>query len=234
VHHHLAYGLDDGARNMRDARRMIDAAYRAGICAILATPHVHPGKKAFDREKYLAVLAELNAYCEEKEYELELLPGAEVLYSEAAIRLLNEGYIPTLNDTRFVLIEWRTSVEYPMFEKNIKEVISAGYIPVVAHIERYKNLWFKAKKIRQLREMYDFRIQLDCEAVVDKQPFFERRFVDKLLKNRVADYIATDAHDVSARKGRMAEAYRAVSRKYGKKYARRLTYRNPSEILLGE
>lgn len=231
IHQHVAFGIDDGARNFRRAKLMIDASYRAGISTIISTPHVRPGKRAFDTEAYLKIIDKLNQYCSERNYDMRVLPGAEVFYTDATIRLLNEGYIPTLNRSEFVLVEWPVSVSFAALSRDIRDMTNAGYIPVIAHIERYRGLWFAAKRIQQLRSMYDFRIQIDCDALLTRTSIFERMFVNKLLKIRLIDYLATDAHNVDDRGITIKEAYKVVKRRFGRKYARQLTYSNQCELL---
>lgn len=234
MHHHLAYGLDDGPKNFKRSCKMIDAAYRDGIRTIIATPHVYPGRKRFDRAAYMQRLDQLNAYCAQHSYDLKILPGAEVYYTDATIRLLTEGRVPTMNGTEFILLESSTRRKINEFERAIRDISNAGYIPIVAHIERYPNLWFKLKEIKKISETFDMRIQVDAEAFLDKMPFFGRRFLNGLVKRDMIDYVASDAHDVSERRTRMTQVYKLLSSKYGKKYARRLTGGNQRELLISE
>jgi len=210
---------------------MIDAAYRDGVRTIIATPHVYPGRRKFDHEAYKQRLNELNEYCGVCNYDLKILPGAEVYYTDAALRLLVNGEIPTLNDTRFVLLEASTRVRSEDFVRAIRDVSNAGFVPVIAHIERYPNLWFKAKLIRQLRSGFNFRIQVDAEVFLDRIPFFEKRFLKALIKYDLIDYIASDAHDTAGRRVNMNRVYKVLCSKHGKKYARMLTGANQEELL---
>lgn len=231
IHQHVAYGIDDGARNIRSARRLIDASYKAGVCIVIATPHVQPGRTAFDSVEYYEIIDKLNRYCRDQKYDMHVLSGAEVMYTDATIRLLDAGYIPTLNNSRYVLVEWKNPISITAFSQNIREMVNAGYIPVIAHVERYRGLWFRARYIQQLRSIYDFRIQMDCDVLVEKCSLLERMFANSLLKLRLVDYLATDAHNVTDRRVNIKEAYSIVKRRFGRKYARELTYINQLEIL---
>jgi len=232
IHHHIVYGLDDGPKDLRKACQMIDAAHRDGIKTIFATPHVYPGRKRFDHASYRLRLDELNTYCAERNYDLEILPGAEIYYTDAALRLLTEGEIPTLNNTSFVLLEASTRLKSEDFVRAIRDISNAGFTPVIAHIERYPNLWHKIKVIRQVRSGFDFRIQVDAEVFLDRLPFFEKRFVKALIKYDLIDYVASDAHDTTGRRVNMHRAYRVLCEEYGKKYARSLTGGNQEELLV--
>ena len=139
-----------------------------------------------------------------------------------------------MNGTQFVLLESSTRRKIHEFERAVRDVSNAGYIPIIAHIERYPNLWFKVKEISKIAETFDMRIQVDAEAFLDKMPFFGRRFLNSLVKKDLIDYVASDAHDVSARKVRMTGVYKLLSSKYGKKYARKLTGGNQQELIVSE
>lgn len=231
MHHHLVYGVDDGPKTLKKSQRMIDAAYRDGVRIIIATSHVYPGRKRFDQALYRARLNELNAYCKACNYDMIILSGAEVYYTDATVRLLGENRVPTMNDGDFILLECSTRRKISEFEHAIREICNAGYIPIVAHIERYPNLWFKLKAIEQLVETFDMRIQVDAEAFLDKLPFWGRRFLKGLVKRDLIDYVASDAHNVTDRRVCMNRVYKVLAAEYGKKYARKLTGGNQRELI---
>ena len=39
IHHHLIYGMDDGAQTWEQTRQMLTSAWKNGIDRIIATPH---------------------------------------------------------------------------------------------------------------------------------------------------------------------------------------------------
>ena len=42
IHHHLAYGVDDGPKSCKQMQKMLKYAEEEGIGAIVATPHATP------------------------------------------------------------------------------------------------------------------------------------------------------------------------------------------------
>ena len=54
MHHHLIYGIDDGAQTIEDMKNMILTACRNGAEEIVATPHATPGREEFPGETYLS------------------------------------------------------------------------------------------------------------------------------------------------------------------------------------
>ena len=69
--------------------------------------------------------------------DLRLLLGAEILYTDMTCRLLSEGRVPTLAGTEYVLVEFMPGVRYDALYKALEGILRAGFLPVVAHVERY-------------------------------------------------------------------------------------------------
>jgi len=61
IHTHILWGLDDGARTIRDSLEMCRIAYRDGIRTVVATPHTLNGLYQNDRPAILAKVKELNS-----------------------------------------------------------------------------------------------------------------------------------------------------------------------------
>ena len=231
MHCHVLYGLDDGPRHREDAFRLVDALVKDGIRLIVATPHIHPGSRPFHREHYEEALQTVNDYCKEKEYKLKIYPGAEIKYSDSTARLLRDGAVPTMNNTGMVLIEWSMDSSFDTISNAIREISNAGFTVVVAHIERYPSLYFHAKSIVEMRKQFNLRIQMDCEALLDRGSFFERRFVKSLFKMKAIDFVSTDAHDTKDRSPRMKQAYKVLKEQYGEECADALTWQNAQEMI---
>lgn len=231
IHHHIAYGLDDGARRFEDAARMLRAAHKDGISTIIATPHVEPGRRAFDMAAYYERLDELNAYCMAREMPIGIFPGCEIMYTDETLRFLQSGRIPTLAGGRFVLVEFMPDVTYERLFEAVRKLANAGYRPVVAHIERYGCLVRNEAHIRELRELLRVRLQVNCTTVVEAKGRM-RRFVQNVLEKRLIDFVATDAHNVETRPVRMKACYRVIKEGYGAELAGALVKRNQAEIFL--
>ena len=56
----------------------------------------------------------------------------------------------------------------------------------------------------------------------------------ELLKKRLADVVATDAHDLRRRSPILSRGYWDIARKYGEAYAEAVFVENPLRLLEGE
>lgn len=233
IHHHLIFGLDDGAGDEAMSRKMADRAAEQGIRTIFATTHAYPGVREFDRAAYEERLDALNAYCREQEYELEILSGAEIRYSQSMVRGLEQGELPTMNNTRFVLTEWSNSADSDQIYQAVREISNAGYIVIMAHIERCRNMRRELELIDEMKRSFQMRVQVDCESLLDGglAGFRMRSFACSLIEQELVDYVATDAHDLTTRRARMEETYQYLRKKFGKNTARALTGLNQLELI---
>ena len=223
IHCHILYGLDDGAKSRKMMYAMLRRAATEGITRIVATPHVTPGVHRFDREQYATAIQEAAEYCMAEGLGISLYEGCEILYTSHTSRFLNEGKIPTLAGTERVLVEFSPDIRYEELCDALDDLQHNGFLPVVAHVERYRCLavWpSRAEKIKQNMEVY---FQMNCSSVYKEKSWFTRRFVHWALENRQIDALGTDSHNTSSRPANMKKAYKAVKQKYSAGYAKHLT-----------
>ncbi len=222
IHQHLLYGVDDGARTLRDAQRMLAAACADGVCLVIATPHVAPGEKPIRTEAFAARLEKLRAFGASMGLSVRALLGAEVLYTPMTCRCLREGRVPTLGGTGYVLVEFLPDVRYDKLRAALRDILRSGYIPVVAHVERYACLR-PHRALALKREMDDVLFQMNCSSVVGGNGFFADRHARRLLDEGLIDAVASDAHSLHRRPTRMREAFEALTERYDSIYASNLT-----------
>lgn len=230
MHHHLIWGVDDGAESFAGTEKMLRDAVDNDVEAIITTPHITPGQKMFPYEDYAAHLEETRAWIREQGIGIRLYTGSEVLYTQHTPRLLMEGKVPTLADTQYVLVEFSPDDPYEYLLKAGDGIASAGYIPVIAHVERYDCLK-KPDQVRQLRRQCNALIQVNAGTVVRKHKFFRERYLRKLFTEHLVDFISTDSHDLPGRSNKFKAAYEALAAEYGAYYARALTHDNAQRIL---
>ena len=222
IHQHLMYDIDDGPETREAAEEMIAAAARDGITRIVVTPHVEPGLRPFDIELYRRRLDSLQNECARR-HGVKLLTGAEIFYTEATRRHLNERRVLTLADTEYVLVEFPTAIRFESLIRALDELSSGGYVPVLAHAERYRCLVTRPPRAIELKKRLGVRFQINCSTIMRNKPYFVSRFCKKLLGDGIIDAVATDAHDLTTRPVMMTAAYQLLEKKYGESYSARLT-----------
>lgn len=221
IHSHFIYGLDDGARTRADMEAMLDAAKADGISALFATPHIVPGMRPFDFDRYYARLAQARGYCAEREYGIRIYSGAEIMYTPAMQRRILDHMLPTLADSKYALIEFLPEVALDEMDEALGLMERGGYVPIIAHIERYKCL-LHGRNAEKLKERYDLRYQVNANTILNERGFLRTRHIRNWFSAGLIDHIASDAHNLQLRPYRMRAAYELLVSRYGGEYAMRL------------
>ena len=222
IHAHLAYGMDDGAQSQADMEAMLDAAHADGVAFLFATPHVTPGIWPFNEEAYLRHLAHAQSYCQRKGYGITLFEGAEIMYTPALRQCALEKRVPTLGNSRNVLLEFTPRISYDELQDAVALLGRCGYGVILAHVERYRCLC-AGRNAERLKETHDVRYQMNASSIVERQGFLRRRVIWRWLQEGLIDHVATDSHDCHRRPTNMSRAYQVLCDRVGQAYADRLT-----------
>lgn len=222
IHEHVLWGMDDGPQSPEEMYAMLECAAKAGIRRIAATTHANPMVRPFDMELYRRRLNEANSYCRSRQLDLRLISGCEIFYGSNVPDMLSDGRLPTLGDTRNVLIEFPLKVSLSDIVKASDRLYRVGFMPVIAHVERYYSLLFSPRRAREIRADSDLVFQMNCDTICRPDGFLQKHFVKKMLSMRAIDLIATDAHNTTYRPPEMRKAFEIVRNDYGADYAKSL------------
>ena len=167
IHCHILPGVDDGAPDMETSRAMIRDAYEQGVRYIIATPHYRPEMFEPSMKKVIRVYHELRDYAEEVGIGLRL--GCEYYRNEQMIRHLDKKLRPTMLGSRYVLTEFSTNDSFVTVRNYIYELITKGYRPIVAHVERYFCCQ-EPERIQELKKL-GAQTQINADSVLGKKGF---------------------------------------------------------------
>ena len=230
IHQHLIYGLDDGAQTLDDTKAMLRMAHRNGIKTIVATTHVMPGIERFDLMNYRNRLMTAQKWSNDQGLDIHICFGSEIFYTASTERLLTDGYIPTLNGTFNVLVEFNPNETFEKIKDAVRKLGNAGYTAVIAHAERY-DAFRKTKNLVELKEQLLALIQINANTVLNPRGFWQKLWLRRVMRQSLCDVIATDAHNTNSRKCRMKACYEHVKREWGAETADTLCINNPTSIL---
>lgn len=228
IHCHLLYGVDDGPKEIAESVKMLESAAEQGVTHIILTPHYRRGMFRFDRELAYSHMEQLKPYASKLGIELHL--GTEVYVNGDIIEYLEEGKCLSLAGSEYVLTEYEYDTEYSYIFQMSHLLMRYGYIPVIAHVERYGCLVKNPKKIEELQEIGAL-IQVNAGAVIGEEGWASKNFCKKLLKHNWVDIVASDSHGMKKRVCYMAKAYDYISDKFGERQSIRLMLTNPDKIL---
>ena len=226
IHCHILPGVDDGAPDMETSRAMIRDAYEQGVRYIIATPHYRPEMFEPSMKKVIRVYHELRDYAEEVGIGLRL--GCEYYRNEQMIRHLDKKLRPTMLGSRYVLTEFSTNDSFVTVRNYIYELITKGYRPIVAHVERYFCCQ-EPERIQELKKL-GAQIQINADSVLGYEGHTIKKFCAGRMKDDLVDFIGSDAHNLERRKMNLGKCATYVRKKMGQDYAEEIFVDNPRRI----
>ena len=138
IHCHILPLVDDGPSSVEHALQLAGQAAAEGVSRIIATPHLyHPQFETEDVDVQLTV-NEFNVLLKQRDIPITVYPGHEIRLIGELMEALEAGQALTLNESRYILIEFPSS-GIPSYARQVfAELISDGYFPIVAHPEKIK------------------------------------------------------------------------------------------------
>lgn len=228
IHCHLLYGVDDGPKTIEESVAMLEEARNQGIEAIILTPHYRHGMFAYPKETIEEHFLLLQAYAAKLGITLAL--GTEYHVNGQVVESMGNGRCRTLAGSHYVLSEYSHATEFAYIYQSAQEMILHGYIPVIAHTERYECMTADLERASQLRELGAW-IQLNADAILGLEGRVTRKFCKKMLCEGLADVVASDSHGIKDRACHMNDCRKFLEKKYDADYAKRLLLENPLKIL---
>lgn len=236
THCHLAWDIDDGMENEKNAMIALENASRDGITAIIATPHFVPG--IIDKEMYLSMnrrIKELQQLA--KGYDISIYSGCELFLNHEYLDVLDSGFVNTLADTDYLLVEFdvRKNMKHNEdAEDMLYEIQVRNKVPVIAHAERYFHDGVDIKRIKEWISMGCY-IQVNRTSILGHHGYTAMKNAEQLIHCGLAHIIASDAHSCNGnRVCKLSDVYRIINDDYGKETADLLCINNPQHILHNE
>ncbi len=203
LHSHLLCNVDDGAKTEQEMYAMLDAAYQDGIRAICATPHYSPylfGETLQTSERSYALLQK---YVREHHPDMYLFIGHELGYHRGALNALTDGRCRTVAGSRYVLVDFPESVDFFEIKSAMSELLHSGYVPILAHTERYPTLYARLSWLEEFVRDGGV-VQLNAASATGAGGLRAAAQWKKLVRKGLAHIISSDAHNLTTRPPRMS------------------------------
>lgn len=232
IHIHLLAGLDDGPKTMEDSLEMCRIACAEGTGSVAALAHQGEGWPDNSPERIRAAAAALQTALKEAGIPLATHPSAEVMLHLDLEEGLDGNRFLTLADRgKYLLVEFPPNVALD-FRPMAEQLLDRGLTPVIAHIERYPDLFMRADAVEDLVRG-GCVVQVNAASIVS--PYdrpFERTLKDMLRRNLV-HVVASDGHNTGRRPPLMRAAFDKVAKWAGPGTADRLFSIGGNAILNG-
>lgn len=230
LHSHILPGIDDGARNLDVSLEMARIAVADGIRIMACTPHIYPGVYMNDGPGIRAAREKLQGELDARNIPLRLVDGADVHLVPGVVEGLRSGAIPSLNNSRYLLLEPSHNNAPPRFADLVHNVLASGYVPIITHPERL--VWIDdhfpvfEELVRQ-----GVWMQVTAGALTGVFGPRARRWGERFLREGLTHILASDAHTTTRRAPIVSQARALAAGWLGAEEARHLTSTRPQAIL---
>ena len=192
IHSHLLPGIDDGATSLEDTEKLIVGLLEIGFKKFITTPHVMGEVWNNSRQQIEEKANNTIVQLEIPKIEAKIKAAAEYMIDAEFHVLFKNEKLLTLKDNHVLVEISYLNPPIQLFDI-IFELQVAGYIPVLAHPERYNfyhhslNEYYKLKQAGCL-------FQLNMLSTIGYYGEKVAKMADTLLKNGLIDFIGSDVH----------------------------------------
>ena len=192
IHSHLLPGIDDGAKSFEDTLTLTKALLSFGCTQFITTPHIIQYIWDNTKDQITTLAATTVSDLEKNNINVPFRAAAEYLMDDQFERLFKSSELLTLKDN-YVLVEM-SYINAPIQLYSILfDLQVAGYIPVLAHPERYlfyRNNFNEYLKLKRAGCLF----QLNLLSTVGYYGPEITKMAEQLLEKGLYDFVGSDVH----------------------------------------
>ena len=193
MHSHLIPGIDDGSPDMASSLQFIRGLQQAGYKKIITTPHILWEVYPNTPEVITHGLAQLKEAVAEEGIDIQLHAAAEYFIDEYFEDQLKQKAPLLTVSGNMVLVEF-SMVTAPMdLMQVLFEMQIQGYVPIIAHPERYIYLINRKHFFDELKEA-GCLFQLNLLSLTGYYGKAVQELADYLVKHNYYHFAGTDLH----------------------------------------
>ncbi len=189
LHSHLLPGLDDGPEEISETLEIIKEMSFLGYIEIVPTPHKFHALYNPDPNIVMGRISALNKTMVRRfsfEYMCNI-PKIQALSDHREFSRTKNGY-------KIIMVEFSPFVSKKEIETSVFSLNAGGFIPLLAHIERYlkdDEFWLELKK------KYKVFFQSSVRTLAKASFHIKKKQVIRFLEKEIIDNLGTDLHRAS-------------------------------------
>ncbi len=192
IHSHILPGIDDGAKNIQESKKLISKMKNLGFSKIIFTPHIYPSlydnSEQSIKEEYGKIKDKINSFG-------NFSFAAEYLIDNSMIEKAEKNLLLCLKD-KYVLCEFSYIGMAVNYHEIIYKLILNGYRPIIAHPERYFYFDKNMEQMFNLKKM-GCKFQLNLFSTTGYYGKKVLSLSNFLIKKNFIDFVGTDIHKES-------------------------------------
>lgn len=193
MHSHLLPGIDDGSKSIEESLELIQGLIKLGYSGAITTPHVmgdyYPNTEATIQPAWEALKKALH----KAGINFRLEASAEYNLDTYTAELFAKGEILPMPGKR-ILVEMSFFGAPPDLENRIFQLRLQGYLPIMAHPERYSYYIGNLKALERIQEL-GCDLQVNILSLTGHYGAPVAKWAKTLLDKGMISYLGTDMHN---------------------------------------
>ena len=193
AHCHVLPGIDDGPRDELGSLAIARLLCEMGVRTVVATPHVISDVYPNSTEKIVDAVGRFRKLLSSSGLAIDVAPGAEYYAEPELVARIERNDLLSFGEEKYVLFESPVEQEPMILEEIGFRLQSAGYTPLLAHVERYRYLQQDHDRAEQLRQT-GFRFQVNHPSFHLPKTSHRGEMARWLYLRGLVDVLGTDMH----------------------------------------
>lgn len=225
-HSHILPNIDDGSRSLNETINILKEAQKAGFTKVISTSHYIEGYYETSEEERTKLLNEVK----ENFRDMELYLGNEIYITNQMTNLISEKKASTINNSKYVLFELPMNTKSMEVKEVVFRLMEKGYIPIIAHPERYK---YVKENIEYVRELADMGVlfQSNYGSSIGMYGKKAQKTQKKLLEEGLIHFFGSDVHTVEQVYTKMPKILKKLRKIISEEELEQLSTVNPQKVL---
>jgi len=195
VHSHLIPGIDDGSTNIEDSLNLIRGLHSLGYTKLITTPHIMSDFYRNTPEIIHKGLEDVREAVAKEGIPVTIEAAAEYYCDTEFEKSIGKSKLLTFSG-KYVLIELSYMNPSENFESAMFKLQMEGYIPVLAHPERYPYWYHSFERFPALRDR-GVLMAINLMSLVGHYGTGPRRIAERLVESNLVSLLCSDTHKVS-------------------------------------
>lgn len=228
-HSHILPNIDDGSRSLNETIHILKEAQKAGFTKIISTSHYIDGYYEANEEQRTKLINEIR----EKFQGIELYLGNEIYITNQMTELISEKKASTINNSKYVLFELPMNTKAMDVKEVVFRIMEKGYVPIIAHPERYQ---YVKEDIEYVRELADMGVlfQSNYGSSIGMYGKKAQKTQKKLLEEGLIQFLGSDVHTVEQVYTKMPKILKKLRKIISEEELEQFSTVNPQKVLDNE
>jgi len=192
IHSHIIPAIDDGSKSIEESIELIKKLKDIGYQKIITTPHIMSDAYKNNASNIYAGLELLQQRLEEEKILIDIDVGAEYYLDDGFYDKLKDPKVMSIND-KYLLFETSYLSKPMLLEDMIFAISSVGYIPLMAHPERYRYIKDFKTEYQRFKEL-GVMFQCNINSFGGYYGIDAKNKALFLSENGMVDFLGSDLH----------------------------------------